>query len=72
MFKRILSETEINNLSDEEFADYLGNLAETNQHGARSPNFLATRARIGQKTFVGLRAEGVFLLVLFTVIFSVH
>ena len=43
MFKRILSETEINNLSDEEFADLLGDLAETNEHGAQivggSPNF---------------------------------
>ena len=51
MFKRMLSETEINNLSDEEFADYLGNLAETNQHGARiaggSPNFEITQATQG-------------------------
>ena len=33
----MLSETEINNLSDEEFADYLRDFAETNQHGARIP-----------------------------------
>ena len=43
----MLSETEINNLGDEEFADYLRDLAETNQHGARSPNFEITQATQG-------------------------
>ena len=47
----MLSETEINNLSDEEFADYLRDLAEANQHGARvpgdSPNFEITQGTQG-------------------------
>ena len=48
----MLSETEINNLSDEEFADYLRDMGEeTNQHGARiaggSPNFEITQATQG-------------------------